>query len=125
MIPTRWPILQRRLRELRDLLLIGHHNHVISRCLGIFKKNEAYVNNILLYIIGQYNPSARITAWLLTLMLCVLILYASGSNYSLISSRKDRFFRHFFMAGLFTLRVIASNMLRGNRQRNIFFHISF
>ena len=31
-----------------------------------------------------------------------------------------------FMAGLFTLRVFARNLLTGNRRRNIFFvHISF
>ena len=33
--------------------------------------------------------------------------------------------RNFFIAGLFTLRVFASNLLRGNRRKNIFFHILF
>ena len=39
---------------------------------------------IATYIIGHYNPSVRITTWLLTpLMLCVLILYITGGTYSL------------------------------------------
>ena len=33
--------------------------------------------------------------------------------------------RNIFMTDLFTLRVFATNLLRGKRQRNIFFHISF
>ena len=42
-------------------------------------------------------------------MLCVLILYIS-----------DRFFEKLFIAILFTLRVFARNLLRGNRRRNTF-----
>ena len=75
------------------------------------------------YIIGPYNPSVRIMAYLLTpLMLGALILYVSGETYSLMSIPNDRFIlRNFFMAGLFTLRVFARILLRGS---NIF-HISF
>ena len=65
------------------------------------------------YIIGHYNLSVRITAYLLTpLMLYGLILYVSCGTYLL---------RNFFIAGLFTLRVFARNLLRGIRRRNIFF----
>ena len=57
-------------------------------------------------------------------MLCVLILYISGGTYSLKSTPNDRFFVKLFMAILFTLRVLARNLLRGNRRRNTF-RISF
>ena len=58
-----------------------------------------------------------------THVVCVFILYVSGGTYSLTPN--DRIFRSFLMAGLFTLRVFARNLLRGNRRRTIFFHISF
>ena len=52
-------------------------------------------------------------------MLCVLILNISGGVYSLKSTPKSTdFLRNFFKAGLFTLRVFARNLLRGNRRRN-------
>ena len=47
----------------------------------------------------------------------------SGGIYSLTSTPSDRFVRNIFVAGLFTLTVLARKLLRGNRQR-IFFHIS-
>ena len=53
-------------------------------------------------------------------MLFALILYVSGWTYSLTSTPKDRFLRNFLMAALFTLRVFARNLLRGNRRRNTF-----
>ena len=53
-----------------------------------------------------------------------LMLYVSGGTYNLTSTSNDKFLGNFFMAGLFTLRVLARNLLRGNRRRNIF-HISF
>ena len=63
------------------------------------------------------------------------ILYVSGGIYSLTSPPNDRFFNNLCggtyrltetsLAGLFTLRVFARNLLRKNRRRNIFFHISF
>ena len=57
---------------------------------------------VLPYRIGHYNPSVRITTYLLTrLMLCVLILYVSGGTYSLTSTLNDRFLKNFLMAGLF------------------------
>ena len=82
-------------------------------------------SNIHTYIIGHYNPSVRITGQLqIPPSFCSIILYMSGVTYSLTLTPNDRFLRKFFMAGLFTLRVFARNLLRGNRQRNIF-HISF
>ena len=45
----------------------------------------------------------------------------SGEIYSLTSTPNNRFFRNVFMVGLFTLRIFARNLLRGNRQRNIYF----
>ena len=53
-------------------------------------------------------------------MLCVLILYINGGTYSLKSLPNDRSFKKLFMAILFTLRVFARNLLRGNRRRNKF-----
>ena len=47
-------------------------------------------------------------------------LYVSGGIYSLTSTPNNRLLRNFFMAVLFTLRVCARNLLRGNRRRNIF-----
>ena len=57
-------------------------------------------------------------------MLCVLILCISGGTYCLKATPNNRFFEKLFMAILFTLRVSARNMLRGNRRRNTF-RISF
>ena len=56
-------------------------------------------------------------------MLCALILYVNAETYSSTSTSNDIFLRNFFMAGLFTLRVFARNLLRGSRLWNIF-HIS-
>ena len=57
-------------------------------------------------------------------MLWVLILFISGGTYSLKSTPNDRFFEKLFTPILFTLRVFARNLLRGNRRRNTF-RISF
>ena len=53
-----------------------------------------------------------------------LILYMSGMSYSLKSTPNDRCLRIFFMAALSVLRVLARNLLRRNRRRNIFVSIS-
>ena len=69
----------------------------------------------LLYYSFDFEASVRITAELFTtLILSALILYVSGL----------KFLRNIFMAGLFTLRVFAWNMLRKNRQRKYFFSYS-
>ena len=57
-------------------------------------------------------------------MLCVLILYISGGDYSLKSTPNDRVFEKLYMPILFTLRVFARILLRGNHRRNTF-RISF
>ena len=41
-------------------------------------------------------------------------------DYSLTSTPNDRFLRNFFMAILFTHRIFARNLVRGNRQRSTF-----
>ena len=76
-------------------------------------------------IIGHYNRSVRIIDLVshTTYVVCVNFLYIIGGTYSLKSTPNDRF-EKLFMAILFILRVFARNLLRGNRQRNIF-RISF
>ena len=68
--------------------------------------------------------SKLLTYFLTSLMLCVLILYISGGTYSLKSTPNDKLLEKLFMAILFTLRVFARNLLRGNRRWNTF-RISF
>ena len=74
------------------------------------------------YIIGPYNPSVRIIDLVshTTYVVCVNFLYISGGTYSLKSSPNGRFFEKLFIVILFTLRVYARNLLRGNRRRDIF-----
>ena len=57
-------------------------------------------------------------------ILCVLILYISGGTYYSLKSIPNNKFEKLLMAILFTPRVFARNLLRGNRGRNIF-RISF
>ena len=75
------------------------------------------------YIIGHYNTSVRIIDLIshTTYVVCVNFIYKWRD---LKSTPNDRFFEKLFMAFLFTLRVFARNLLRGNRRRNIF-RISF
>ena len=57
---------------------------------------------------------------------CVRSLYirvAGPTVYHLF--RMTDFWETFSWLGIFPLRVFARNLLRGNRRRNIFFHISF
>ena len=59
----------------------------VSRVVGVLVD--------FLHTIGHYNPSVRITAYLLTLLiLWALILYVSGGTYSLKSAPNDRFLRN-------------------------------
>ena len=53
-------------------------------------------------------------------MLFALILYMSGETYSLTPTSNDKFFKKFFMAALFTLKVFVRNLRRGSRRRNFF-----
>ena len=53
--------------------------------------------------------------------MCVLFLFISGGTYSLkLTANSNILFVKLFMAILFTLRVFARNLLRGNRRRNTF-----
>ena len=47
------------------------------------------------------------------------IIYLSGGTYSLKSTPTDRFFRNFFMAGLFTLRIFFQQSAEGGSHRRI------
>ena len=78
------------------------------------------------YIIGYYNPSVRIIDLVshTTYVVCVNFIHKCRGTYSLKSTPNDRFLEKLFMAILFTLRVFARNLLRGNRRRNTFL-ISF
>ena len=79
------------------------------------------------YIIGHYNPSVRIFGLVshTTHVVCVkFYTWAAGPSVQ-CRLRMKNFLRNFFMARLFTLRVLARNLLRGNRRSDIFFfHIS-
>ena len=97
----------------------------------IMKKLKFYKNKMIRYGPQKSlyrNRHTYIHNWPLQfftpLMLCALILYVSDQTYSLTSTPIDRLLRNFLMAGLFTLRVFARNLLRGSRRRNIF-HISY
>ena len=83
-----------------------------------FFSNDCY-NLIHTY---KHNwPSVRIMTQLLTpFKLCALISYVSGGTYSLTSTPNDRFFKHFFLAGLFTLRVSTRSQMRGNLPQNMY-----
>ena len=77
---------------------------------------NTYVRNWALQLFSQDYWTSLLTS----LMLCVLILYISGGTYSLKVDSERQIFEKLFMAILFTLRVFARKLLRGNRQRNIF-----
>ena len=77
------------------------------------------------YIIGHYNPSVRIIDLVSHTSFSHQFLTLVSHTYSLKSTPNDRFFSEkLFMAILFTLRVFARNLLRGNRLRTTF-RISF
>ena len=55
-------------------------------------------------------------------MLCALICIHERCDLQLkVDSERQIFLRNFSWQFLFTLRVFARNLLRGNRRRNIFF----
>ena len=68
------------------------------------------------YILGHYNPSVRIIDLFshTIYVVCVNFIHKCGT-YNLKSIPNDRFFEELFIAILFTLRVFARNLLRGNR----------
>ena len=85
-----------------------------------------YNVNIHTYIIGYYNPSVRIIDLVshTTYVVCVNFVHTWRDLQFKVDSERQIFFEKLFMAILFTLRVFARNLLRGNRRRNIF-RISF
>ena len=74
------------------------------------------------YIIGHHNPSVRIIdlASHTTYVVCVNFIHKWRDLQFKVDSERQIFFEKLFMAILFTLRVFAGNLLRGNRRRNIF-----
>ena len=55
-----------------------------------------------------------------TFILCALILYLSGPTV-LNSTLNAEFLEELYMAILFTLKIFARNLLRGNRRGNTFY----
>ena len=71
-----------------------------------FKKRKV-LHNILKYIIGNYNTSARITAQLLTpLMLCAFVLYMSGTVYFFFLLSSFKYVFQYFLSKLLLCVVI-------------------
>ena len=71
------------------------------------------------YIIGHNNPSVRIID-LVFHTTYVLHSYIWRDLQFKVDSEPQIFFEKLVMAILFTLRVFAKNLLRGNRRRNTF-----
>ena len=93
-------------------------------CRCLVESSNTYVCT---YIIGHYNPLARITTQLLTpLILCVrvLIFYMSSVTYNLRPIPDKRFLKNFFMAILFTLRIFTGKLLIKSLKK-FSFRISF
>ena len=81
---------------------------------------------IYIYIIGHYNSSVKIIDLVshTTYVVHVDFIHKWQTTDSLKSTPNDRVFEKLFIAILFTLRLFARNLLRGNRRRNTF-RISF
>ena len=80
-----------------------------------------YMTNPVLFslhtkLVITTHESGLLTYFLTRLMLCVLILYTSGS---LKSTPSNRFLRNFSWQFLFSLRILARNLLRVSRWRYI------
>ena len=89
------------------------HNHIRSTYI------HTYIHNWPLQHFSQDFGLASHT----THVVCVNFISEWRDLQFNVDSERH-FLRNFFMAGLFTLRVFARNLLRGSRRRNIF-HISF
>ena len=79
------------------------------------------------YIIGHYNPSVRIIDLVshTTYVVCVNFIHKWCDLQFKVESERQIFFEKLFHGSfLFTLRVFARNLLRGNCRRNAF-HICF
>ena len=89
--------------------MLSQENKLFQRCLLTFDAHCTYIT-------GHYIPSVRIID-LVPYTTCVVYV---NFTYNLKSTPNDRFFEKFFLAILFTFRVFAKNLLRGNRRRNTF-----
>ena len=89
----------------------------VEYCLEDCKMIHKYIHT---YIIGHLNPSVRIMA---KLVVCINFIHEWPTVYRRL--RTTDFLINFFTAGLFSLRVFARNLVRGNRRRKIFFQTSF
>ena len=80
---------------------------------------EQVIHTYMHTCIDHYNPSVR-TMGLLSSTTYVLIFYLSRGPYSLKSTSNDRLFFWETLRGtiLFTLRVLARNLLRESCRRN-------
>ena len=83
----------------------------------VFKNNTQYT-----YIIGHYNPSVRIIDLIshTTYVVCVNFIHMWRDLQFKVNSEQQIFLRKFSWQFLFTLRVFARNLLRGNCRRNTF-----
>ena len=83
--------------------------------------NQILENTDETYIIGRYNPSARIIDRVShnIYIVCVNLIHKWRDLQFKVNSERQ-IFEKLFMAILFTLRVFARNLLKGNRRRNTF-----
>ena len=85
--------------------------------------NGLYISLIkYTYNFGRYNPSVRIIDTIY--VACVNFIHKWRDLQFKVNFERQIFLRNFSWQFLFTLRVFARNLLRGNRQRNTF-RISF
>ena len=91
----------------------------LSRCSRIRGSSNTY-------IISHYNLSVRIIDLVshTTYVVCVIFIYKWGDLQFKVDSERQIFYEKHFTAILFTLRIFARNLLRGDRRRNTF-RISF
>ena len=76
------------------------------------------------YIIGHYNPSVRIIDLVSRTtynIMCVNFIHKWWNLQFKVDSERQIFWETFRGNFLFTLRVFARNLLRGNRRRNTFY----
>ena len=78
------------------------------------KERVAYI-----YIIGQYNPSVRFIDLVSHTTYVVFVNFIHKWRFK-VDSELQIFSEKLFIAILFTFRVFARNLERGNRRRNIF-----
>ena len=93
-------------------------NKTISS-LSIIGINISYIHT---YIIGHYNPPVTIIDLVshTTYVVCVNFIHKWRDLQFKVDSERQIFWETFYGNFLFTLRVFARNLLRGNRRRNTF-----